>query len=48
MRLFLAWFNNFDQTMGFYWSYTLLLESPVLMHSCIILCLVIHTLPAKE
>ena len=21
--------------MGFYWSYTLLLKSPVLMHSCI-------------
>ena len=32
--LFLVWFNNFTLTMGFYWSYTLLLWSPVLMHSC--------------
>jgi len=23
--LFLVWFNNFTLTMGFYWSYTLLL-----------------------
>ena len=22
--LFLVWFNNFDRTMGFYWSYVLL------------------------
>jgi len=32
--LFLEWFNNFALTTGFYWSYTLLLKSPVLMHSC--------------
>ena len=25
--LFLVWFNNFTLTMGFYWSYTLLLQS---------------------
>ena len=29
----LVWFNNFALTMGFYWSYTLLLKSLVLMHS---------------
>ena len=28
--LFLVRFNNFDQTTGFYWSYTLLLKPPVL------------------
>ena len=27
-------FNNFALTAGFYWSYTLLLKSPVLMRSC--------------
>ena len=27
-------FNNFALTTGFYWSYTLLLKSPVLMRSC--------------
>ena len=27
-------FSNFDQTTGFYWSYTLLLKPPVLIHSC--------------
>ena len=32
--LFLVRFNNFDRTMGFYWSYTLLLKPPVLMYSC--------------
>ena len=32
--LFLVRFNNFALTVGFYWSYTLLLLSPVLMHSC--------------
>ena len=32
--LFLVQFNNFVQTMGFYWSYTLFLKSPILMHSC--------------
>ena len=26
--LFLAWFHNFDQTTGFYWSYMLLLKLP--------------------
>ena len=31
--LFLVRFNNFTLTMGFYWSYTLLLQSPVLMRS---------------
>jgi len=31
--LFLVQFENFDQTMDFYWSYMLTL--PVLMHSCI-------------
>ena len=31
--LFLVWFNNFAPTMGFYWSYTLLLKSLILMHS---------------
>jgi len=24
--LFLVWFNNYDLTTGFYWSYTLLLQ----------------------
>ena len=34
--LFLVQFlNNFDQTTGFYWSYTLLLKLLILMHSCI-------------
>ena len=28
--LFLVWFNNFTLTMGFYWSYTFLLQSPFL------------------
>ena len=28
-----VWFNNFDWTLSFYWSYTLLLKLPVLMHS---------------
>jgi len=31
--LFLVWFNNFTVTMGFYWSYTLLLKLPVLTRS---------------
>jgi len=31
--LFVVWFNNFAPTMGFYWSYMLLLKSPVLTHS---------------
>ena len=31
--LFLVQFNNFVLTMGFFWSYTLLLKSPVLMCS---------------
>ena len=30
--LFLVRFNNFAPTVGFYWSYMLLLKSPVLMH----------------
>ena len=25
--------NNFDETMGFYWRYTLLLSLSILMHS---------------
>ena len=33
--VFLARFNNFAQTTGFCWSYTLLLKLPVLMRSCI-------------
>ena len=33
--LFLVQFNNFALTMGFYWSHTLLLMSPVLMHTCL-------------
>ena len=32
--LFLVRFNNFALTVGFYWSYALLLQSPVLMRSC--------------
>ena len=28
--LFLVWFNSFDRTKGFYWSYTLLLSRPFL------------------
>ena len=32
--LFLVRFNSFALTVGFYWSYTLLLYSPVLMRSC--------------
>ena len=28
-------FNNFALTAGFYWSYTLLLKSLVLVHSCL-------------
>ena len=28
-------FNDFDQTMGFYQSYTLLFKPPVLMLSCL-------------
>ena len=32
--LILVWFNNFALTMGFYWSYTLLLKLPVLVRSC--------------
>jgi len=32
--LFLVWFNNSALTMSFYWSYTLLVKSPVLMRSC--------------
>ena len=32
--LFLVWFNNSALTTGIYWSYTLLLKLPVLMHSC--------------
>ena len=31
--VFLVWFNNFDQTTCFYWSYTLLLKPPILMCS---------------
>ena len=31
--LYLVEFNHFDLTMGFYWSYTLLLELSVLMRS---------------
>ena len=31
--LFLVQFNNFALTTSFYWSYTLLLKSPVLMRS---------------
>jgi len=31
--LFLVRFNYFALTMGFYWSYTLLLKSPVLVRS---------------
>ena len=31
--LFLVWFNNLDWTVGFYWSYMLLLLPPVLMRS---------------
>ena len=30
---FVVRFNNFALTAGFYWSYTLLLKPPVLMHS---------------
>ena len=29
----LVWFSNFDQTMGFYRSYMLLLKPPILMRS---------------
>ena len=36
--LFLVLVGNFTLTMGFYWSYTLLLKSPVLMRSCSIDC----------
>ena len=32
--LFLVWFDNFALTTGFYWSYTLLPKSPVLMRFC--------------
>ena len=32
--LFLVRFNTFALTTGFYWSYTLLLKSPVPMRSC--------------
>ena len=32
--LFLARFDNFAQNTGFYWSYMLLLKSPVLVCSC--------------
>jgi len=32
--LFLVWYNNFDQAMSFYWSYTLLLKPPILICSC--------------
>jgi len=31
--LFLVWFNNFVLITGFYWSYTLLLKSPILKRS---------------
>ena len=31
MFYFLVWFNNFAQTTGFYWSYTLLLKLPILL-----------------
>ena len=37
--LFLVRFNNFDRTVGFYWSYTLLLEPTVLMCSYIHVCM---------
>ena len=33
MWLFIVRFDNFDHTRRFYWSYTLLLKPPVLMHS---------------
>ena len=29
-----VWFNNFDRTTGFYWSYTLLPKLTILMDSC--------------
>ena len=32
--LFLVQFNNFARTMGFYWSYTLLLLPLIFMRSC--------------
>ena len=32
--LFLVWFNNFNWTMGFYWSYTLLFKPLILIASC--------------
>ena len=40
--LFLVQFENFDQTMGFYWSYMymLTLQLPVLMRSCITVSLI--------
>ena len=34
--LFLVLAGNFTLTMGFYWSYMLLLQSPVLMRSCLL------------
>ena len=36
--LFLVRFNNFDQTTSFYWTYTFLLNPPILMHSCLSIC----------
>ena len=39
--LFLVCFNNSTLTMGFYWSYTLLLQSSILMRSwymCMLVC----------
>ena len=46
--LFLVWFNNSALTMDFYQSYTLLLQSPVLMRSwsrtsVFILCILFST-----
>ena len=38
--LFLVQFENFDQTTGFYWSYMLTLQVPVLMRSCITVSLI--------
>ena len=37
--LFLVQFDNFALTMGFYWSYTLLLKSPVLTLYALLLAL---------
>ena len=34
-RVFLVQFNNFDRTIGFYWSYMLFIYPPILMRSCV-------------